>query len=134
MGSNKTTRAKQRDSHARQRPCFKTFSRVYRTYCVCESLAVLFLMSFKKFLLRRNKKNVGYSWKQNEFRAEKLVIRHLKVLSIELPSTVCIPGSRRTQGTSPRIFQQQSVETQQRVKTSPPLPSPPYPKYHSQIW
>lgn len=73
-------------------------------------------------------KNVGYSWKQNEFRAEKLVIRHLKVLSIELPSTACIPGSRRTQGTSPRIFQQQSVETQQRVKTSPPLP-PPYPKY-----
>lgn len=29
--------------------------RVYKTYCLCESLTVLFLMSLKKFLLRQKK-------------------------------------------------------------------------------
>lgn len=46
---------------------------------------------------------------------------------MDLPLGVCTPGSRRTPGTSPRTFQQQSAERQQCVgiSSSPPPPSPP---------
>lgn len=72
----------------------------------------------------KTKINVGYSQKLNRLRGEKYAIRFLRVLSSELPSTVCILESQRKLGTSPRIFQQQSVETWQRVRLLPQLPVP----------
>lgn len=46
----------------------------------------------------------------------------------ELPSAVCTPESRRTPGTSPRIFQQQSAERQQPCwNFLQLLPRPPHP-------
>lgn len=52
-----------------------------------------------------------------------------RVVRAELPSAVCTPESRRTPGTSPRIFQQQSAERQQpcwnflQLLPCPPPPS-----------
>lgn len=88
------------------------------TYCLCEGLAVLFLMSFQKFL-QGTEKNVGH-WRKLKSWSSHGKNRSIsqKFLRAGLPLGVCTPGSRRTPGTSPRTFQQQSVERQQPVGIS----------------
>lgn len=72
--------------------------------------------------VKTKKRNVGYSEKLNVLRGNSKP-SDSEFFSGELPSTVCILESLRKPGTSPHIFQQQSVETQ-HVKILPQLPIP----------
>lgn len=71
----------------------------------------LFCSSWASRSFCKNKQNVGYWQEANRWRG-KLADEQ----NPELPSTVCILESPRKPGTSPRIFQSRSVESQQRVK------------------
>lgn len=76
-----------------------------------------------------DKKKVGYWRKLKSWSKSK---KKKEVMRAELPSAVCTPESRRTLGTSPRIFQQQSAERQQpcwnfsQLLARAPLLPPPH--------
>lgn len=70
-----------------------------------------------------DKKNVGY-WRKLKIWSSHSK-KKKKVVRAELPLAVCTPESRRTPGTSPRIFQQQSAERQQPCWNFLQLPPTP---------
>lgn len=114
QGIPQSMRAKQWDSCSHQMPCCKNF--LGYTRLTASVNASLFCSSWASKSFCWDKK-VAYWWKLYKLRGKSKLSDSSE---IELPSTAYTLESLRKLGTSPRIFQQQSVERWWLVKILPP--------------